>query len=122
MYRELYGKEQIWLSKLFDVEFKEKSILLSQISSANIICKQEYSFLSLKFSFTKEVTPYPYPVRVPVEMHAFQQSSAPIVFLLHVISGYIDELEIFTSDLTRIDVDNIKLENVEYEIAEELLV
>ena len=63
-----------------------------------------------------EVEPYPYSVRVPVEMIAFQNSTAPIVFLLHVVNGVIDELEIITADSTQIDADSIQLEKVEYEV------
>lgn len=54
-------------------------------------------------------------------MRAFQQSTAPIVFLLHVINGIIDELEIFTADLTQIDADSIELEKVEYEVNREVM-
>lgn len=122
MYQNLNGKEQIWIRKILDVEFKGRDILLNQVLSAKNICTKEYSVLSIKINVKKEVMPYPYPVRVPVEMRAFQQTSAPIVFLLHVINGYIDELEIFSADLAEIDENSIELENVEYEIAKELLV
>lgn len=60
-------------------------------------------------------------MRVPVEMRAFQQSSAPIIFLLHIINGIIDELEILTADSAQIDTDNIELERVEYEVNQEVI-
>ncbi|MDE6950227.1 MAG: hypothetical protein K2P64_04835 [Lachnospiraceae bacterium] len=59
--------------------------------------------------------------RVPVEMRAFQQASAPIVFLLHIVSGIINELEIITADSTKIEADNIELARVEYEINREVI-
>ena len=105
-----------------DVEFRGRDILLKQFSKAKIIYKQEYAFISLKLKIEGEIEPYPYRVRVPVEMRAFQTSTAPIVFLLHVVNGVIDELEIITADLTQIDADSIKLEKVEYEVNQEVVV
>lgn len=81
-----------------------------------IIYKQEYAFISIKFRVEGDIEPYPYHVRVPVEMRAFQKSSIPIIFLLHIINGIINELEIFTADSAQIDTDTIGLESVEYEI------
>lgn len=38
------------------------------------------------------------------------------MFLLHIVNGIIDELEIHAADSAQIDTDNIELERVEYEI------
>ncbi len=122
MYRELNKKELQWIDKLMDVEFQGRNILLQQLSMAKIVYKQEYAFISIKFKVGEDIEPYPYHVRVPVEMRAFQQSSAPIIFLLHIINGIIDELEIITADSTQIDADSIELENVEYGIDQEVIV
>ena len=111
IYRNIYIKEQQWINRLMDVEFRGRDILLKQ-----------FAFISLKFKIEGEIEPYPYLVRVPVEMRAFQTSTAPIVFLLHVVNGVIDELEIITADLTQIDADSIKLEKVEYEVNQEVVV
>lgn len=104
-----------------DVEFQGKDILLQQLSKAKIIYIQEYAFISIKFKVEDDVEPYPYRVRVPVEMRAFQQSSAPVIFLLHIINGIIDELEILTADSAQIETDNIELERVEYEVNQEVI-
>ena len=104
-----------------NAEFQGRDILLKQFSKAKIIYDQEYAFISLKFKIEGEVEPYPYSVRVPVEMIAFQNSTAPIVFLLHVVNGVIDELEIITADSTQIDADSIQLEKVEYEVNQEVV-
>ena len=53
-------------------------------------------------------------------MRAFQEESAPIVFMLHVIDGYLDELEIFSADGSTINVDNISLDKLEYVIDPEV--
>lgn len=77
--------------------------------------------ISLKFKVEEEIEPYPFHVRVPVEMRAFQQASAPIVFLLHIVDGVINELEIITADSTQIEADNIELTRVEYEVNQEVI-
>ena len=121
MYRNINEKEQKWINSLMNVEFQGRDILLKQFSKAKIIYDQEYAFISLKFKIEGEIEPYPYRVRVPVEMRAFQTSTAPIVFLLHVVNGVIDELEIITADSTQIDADSIQLEKVEYEVNQEVV-
>lgn len=50
-----------------------------------------------------------------------QLSKAKIIFLLHIVNGIIDELEIFTADSAQIDTDKIELERVEYEIKQEVI-
>lgn len=121
MYRKLFEREQKWIDSLMNVEFQGRDILLKQLSKAKIICKQEYDLISIKFKVEGEIDIYPYNARVPVEMRAFQTSSAPIVFLLHIVNGVIDELEIITADSTQIDVDGIELERVEYSINQEVI-
>lgn len=120
MYRELYEKEQKWIDSLLAVDFKGKDILLKQISKAKVTYKQEYAYISIKFFLEGETELYPYQVRVPVEMRAFQKSSAPVVFLLHIINGIVDEVEIITADASLINADNIGLERIEYEINKEV--
>ena len=121
MCRKLNEKELQWIAALMNVKFQGRDILLEQFAKANVIFKQEYAFISLKFKIEGKIELYPYHVRVPVEMRAFQQSSAPIVFLLHVINGIIDELEIITADSTQIDAENINLERIEYEIDQKVV-
>lgn len=121
MYRDINVKEQKWIDKLFDAKFNDKDILKKQVLKSKISLQQEYAFISIKFNVENEIEKYPYQVRVPIEMRAYQSSSAPIVFLLHVIEGIINELEIITADSSEIKADCIELENVEYEINEEVL-
>lgn len=53
-------------------------------------------------------------------MRAFQDEKAPIVFVLHVIDGCLDELEIFSADGLTINVDTISLDKLEYVIDPEV--
>ena len=119
MYRNLYKNEQYWIEKILDVEFKGKQFLLGQVLKAKVVLEQGCDFISLKFK-TEETEKYPYSVRVPVEMRAFQKNSAPIVFLLHVVNGFIDELELITADSSKIDMATIEVDKVEYAISEDI--
>ena len=106
---------------MMNVEFQGRDILLKQFSKAKIVYKQEYAFISIKFKIEGEIELYPFHVRVPVEMRAFQQASAPIVFILHIVGGVINELEIITADSTQIEANNIELTRVEYEVNQEVI-
>lgn len=121
MYRKLNKMEKDWIDKLMDVEFLGKEILLNQLSKAKIIYEQGYDFISIKFKIESEAELYPYHIRVPVEMRAYQKSTAPIIFLLHVLEGTVDELEIVAADAAKIDAGNIEMNNVEYEINKDIV-
>lgn len=119
MYRNLYKNEQYWIKKILEVEFKGKKLLLQQVLSSKVFLEEGYDFVSLKFK-TEETEKYPYQVRVPIEMRVFQKDSAPIVFLLHIVNGFIDELELITADSSKIDISNIIFDEVEYVINEQV--
>jgi hypothetical protein len=121
MYRKMNLHEQKWIDKLLSVDFKGKEILITQISKSKIQYEQGYAFLFLKFKLESEVSKFPYKVRVPVEMRAFQTHTAPIIFLLHIIDGLVSELEIFPADSSRLDINNIELEKLEHEVDETVL-
>ena len=120
MFRELNQKEKSWLDKLLTINFKGKDILCFQLSKAKIEYVEEYAYISLKFNLDEQVEKYPYITRVPVEMRAFQTESAPIIFLLHIINGLLNELEIITADSSKINPNSIELTEVEYEVNEEV--
>ncbi len=54
-------------------------------------------------------------------MRAFQTDDVPYVFLLHIVEGYVDELEVFKADSSEILLPpDIDLSKVEYEITSAL--
>lgn len=122
MCKELEKNWREWIACLLKAEIRDKDILNNQVSKARVDCEYGYSFISIKIMVEGDVELYHCKVRVPIEMRAFQQVSSPIIFLLHVIDGMINELEIISADLSKIDVDRISLENVEYVIASEVAV
>lgn len=116
MRRPINPKEAEWLTLLFGAEFKGKETVLKQLQSAVVEVKSGYDFYSIKFIVNGTYDRYPYKVRVPIEMRAYSEKKAPVIFLLHIINGTIDELEIFTADSSKLDVNNVFHERIEYSV------
>ena len=107
------------LSRLLEINFLGKEILLKQLDQAETEIEEGFSYLFIKFKVLEPCDKFPYNVRVPVEMRAYQEGP-PVVFLLHVIDGIVNELEIFTADSSKIDITLIKFDTIQYEIDEEI--
>ena len=113
-----YDQVTLWLNKLLAVEFKGKDIIERQLFGAVYEVCGEYEYISIKFK-SNSCEIYPYSVRVPIGMIAKQPNGNIVDFLLHVINGFVDEMEIYNMDLTNID-GNFSIENVHYRIDEEV--
>ena len=120
-YRPLNEQEMKWIKKVLDNEFLGKEILLEQVSQSQVSVEKERGYVSIIFEVSGNVEQYPYTARVLVEMHAFQEAEAPIVFLLHVIDGLVNELEIYSADGSDIHVSTISLDRVEHVMDEEVV-
>ena len=73
MFRDINQIELGWIEKLFSVDFAGKEILQKQIEKAKISLEKNYDYISLKFSIKGAPEKFPYKVRVPIEMRAFQK-------------------------------------------------
>lgn len=111
--RKLSEVEIKWIEDIFKVDFKDKDVLITQVQHCLVTSTYNSGFISLKFHVDIEEK-YPHSVRVPVEMRVFLKDRAPIVFLIHVIQGYLDELEIFSADGSEIDVEKMLIDKIEY--------
>lgn len=121
MSRLLNSVEKQWIDKLLSADFKGRDILHEQLNNSEVFVEKDFSFISLRFVTSTDEERFPYNIRVPVEMRAYQSASAPIVFLLHLKDGLVNELEIITADSSKIDINTISVENVNHEINKELL-
>ena len=101
-----------WIEYIFKFDFKGKEILKNQILNSKILYHQYDDYISIEFLVDDGAEIYPYKSRVPVEIIAYQKSSVPVLFLLHVINGKIKELEILKADSSKIDPNNIDLDNL----------
>ena len=116
MKRKINELEMSWINALLAVDFMGKDILMNQIAESEITVEENDAYYWMRFNIGDSKDRFPYDVRVPVIMIANQEDTAPIIFLLHVINGYVDELEIYIADLSVIDITSIDLGNVEYNI------
>lgn len=105
----------MWLNKLMAIEFIGKEILVKQIQNSKyeLICGA--GFISIKFFISDEKEKFPFRVRIPVEMTAYQHGKHPIIFLLHVLEGIVHELEVYTADGSLID-GGISIQNLYYDV------
>jgi len=111
---------ECWIRRLLCVDFKGKEIIEQQIKYAKFSIEEKYAYISIKFSKGDCCELFPYNVRVPVEMRVFQEQKAPIVFMIHIIDGYTNELEIITADSSQVNLYGLRYQKVEYEINREL--
>lgn len=113
----LSENEKRWLDAMLSVDFKEKEQLIQQINAANIVREYTRHFISIKFIIPVSIPAIKMTERVPVEMRVYDGDNAPEQFLLHIIHGYVCELEIFRADSSEIN-SNIKLEHIEVILTE----
>lgn len=113
--RRLELLEKEWLDSILKAEFKDKEVLIKQAEEALIKAVYNSGYISICFK-KMYGEKYPHNVRVPVEMRAYQKDKAPIVFVLHVVNGYLNELEIFSADGSELNANCICLDKTEYVI------
>ena len=115
-----YDQIVIWLNKLLSAKFLGKDIICKQLSGAEYEVYGEFEYISIKF-IPNDSEQYPYRIRVPVNMVAMQPNGNIVDFLLHIIGGFVDELEIYNMDLTIMDGE-FSIDNVAYRVDEEVAI
>lgn len=112
----LSEQEKAWLEIVLSCDFQGRAEIIQQINSAKIDREYTEGYLSIIFCVDKLLKPVKTNGRVPIEVRVFKEKEAPIQFLLHVIKGYVAELEIFHADSSSItsnlSVDNARVEYV----------
>lgn len=110
--QKLRKDETQWLLTLLKKQFSKREEIIRQINNAKI--EREYTkfFLSVRFSVDKKIEPINIRTRVPVEMHVYRKKGCPVQFLLHIVNGYVSELEVFCADSSEIDA-NLELDKAE---------
>lgn len=113
--RELSRDEVGWFDLLLEVNLVDKEILIEQVKRSKVVGECSCGCRSINIQVDTTVIQYPHVERIPVEMTAFEAEKAPILFLLHVVNGYISEFEVLRADSSPI-LDEIDLSNVEVQI------
>ena len=108
--------EKNWIETLLSEDFLGRVEIINQINCAEILREYTEFYMALKFKVdNNKVQKIQTNIRVPVEMRVHRTGQVPIQFLLHIVQGYVSELEIFNADSSKIDMD-INLENAKVEI------
>lgn len=112
----LRESERKWIEAIVSKKFLYREDIINQINCAEVYRNYTEYYISLKFKVdTNWVNQIHTNIRVPVEMRVLKLGKIPVQFLLHIVQGYIHELEIFNADSSKID-EKIILENAEIEI------
>ena len=119
--KALEENEKRWLDTILSQRFFYREEVIRQINGSEISRNYTDFYLSLKFKIDKLMMPIGTNTRIPVEMVVYRPEKAPVQFLLHMINGYISELEIFNADSSKINKDEILTRgNVEILVNEQL--
>jgi hypothetical protein len=108
--KELTVNEKKWLELILSKNFLYREEVINHINRATIIREYTDYYLALKFQVKDIMPPIPTKIRVPVEMRVSEKEQVPIQFLLHVVEGYVAELEVFKSDSSKINADLILID------------
>lgn len=119
---KLTEREKEWLYYLFENDFLGREILIEQLKNIEVTRESGEDYFSIKINVLGNTKLFPYCKRVPVEMICYQKIAAPIIFLMHVIKGRVDEIEIITADSSWLNIDKIELTNRKYIIEPSLLI
>jgi hypothetical protein len=101
-HRTLEPYEKALIDQLLSFDFPGREQLLKQASSlrARVAASDDdYGTLELVTESPERANVIE---RVPVEAEAYDEDGVPIAILLHVVNGFMDELEIFKYDGTPI--------------------
>ena len=109
--RPLTQEEEVVLKLLLNKNFKGIDVLRQQISNIRVvgICGCGCRTIDLEIIHKGTLSQYKENKRVPVELELKDTDGCPIMVLLHVVEGYIAELEILRADSQPIQ-GSLKLE------------
>lgn len=109
--RPLTDKETKILLKLLEAEFPGCDQLLLQAQGVSATDTGDTDNYGSIYLHTNVANKAGVVQRIPVEGKILDKDGVPISILLHVVNGYMNELEIFKTDGSDI-LDEIKAENI----------
>lgn len=105
--RELSDFQWKILNKMLSANFCGKDIILKQLETAKVISYCPCGCKTIDIKVENDLPKYEYEKRVPVELRTFSKEGIPIIASLHIVNGYICELEIYRVDSEAIKEDVI---------------
>lgn len=120
---QLTQLETKWITNMLSEDIPQYNLYVSQINHSRITREGNGFFISILFEVDHSISQINMPVipqinmpvRVPIEMYLRKEGEAPIAFLLHIIGGYITELEIYRVDSSIVS-PNILIQNYRKEV------
>lgn len=103
--------EKDLLEKIFSKKFQYREEIINQINNAEIERTYTDFYLSLKFKIGSEIPPVKTDIRVPVEMRIYKENQVPVQVFLHIVHGYVSEVEVFNADSSKI-IGGINFKNI----------
>jgi hypothetical protein len=103
--REFTVLELAILEKLMSEDIKDKALLILQLKNAKVIGYCSCGCKTIDIEVLQDITKYTNSARIPVEMSVTDRDGMMILILLHVVNGYINELEITRADSQPINDD-----------------
>lgn len=94
---ELAGPERQWLETILACDFPQRDEIVRQIRNSEIRRDYPGGYLSMRFHVDESEEPVYTNTRVPVVICASHRNCPPYStdFLLHIVDGHVDELEIY---------------------------
>jgi len=109
--RALNPFEKSSITKMISI-LPDSHILETQMMNAVVVSVCDCGCMTVDLSVPAYLDKYVCSTRVPVEMEVHLGSnSAPVLFMLHVVNGYLDELEILKLDSSPIYEEEIDISN-----------
>jgi hypothetical protein len=105
--RELSDDEWKILNKMMSVDFIGKEIIIKQLNASRVVNYCPCGCKTVDIKVDINLPQYKFDKRVPVELRTFSKSGVPIIASIHVINGYVEELEIYRADSEEIDEEII---------------
>lgn len=100
---ELTEKECEWLNSMMNCGYPFHKEIIEQINHAKIEREATAYYYFLRFFVRSSCPPIPCDERVPITMEVKRPNAAPVEFLLHILHGYIYEIEIFNADSSSLE-------------------
>ena len=116
MFRAMTDIENKILQKITEIDFPEMDIIKAQIKSAYVEEHISYNNVWYKFQTKEDVEVIMNRARIPVSIVTEQTNGIPVECLLHVCSGRVTELEIYTQDGRKIELDKICFDKTLYSL------
>jgi hypothetical protein len=112
--RDLSDNEWKILNKILSINFSGKDLIYKQLKTAKVISCCPCGCKTVDIQVDDTLPKYELNKRIPVELKTFSKDGIPIIASIHLVNGYINELEIYRADSGQIcediDLDNSSIE------------